>query len=170
MKLLVVRIDRTHPYNFGDPSRDEYIKGAASACWKVNRDNIEKCEYVVAVYKSIVVGVYKIEDRIEGYKATQKLQKLLSNITYPPYREYEILAHTCKNANEIRDKLGEYVSIFEQVVKVDIDNSHDFEKWQKRFFLILKKCDVKSLNSLIGKSLPYKNINVPKGSHIYHCW
>ena len=170
MKFLVVKIDKTHPYNFGDPAKDEYIKGAASACWKANKENIQKCEYAVAVYKGVVVSIYKIEDRIEGYNANRNLQKLLSNITYPPYRIHEIKAHACSSANEIRDTLKEYVSIFEEVVKVDINNPKKFEEWQNRFFLILKSCDIPSLNSLVGKRLPYKNINVPYGSHTYCCW
>lgn len=132
-------------------------------------DRLAQCDYLLAVYENIIVETFKIEKIYYGYEALENIEQLQKNITYPPYRKYEIKAHTCKSPEEIKEKLGAHISIFEKVVKIDIDNPKQFSNWKKRCFLILKDCDNKSLNSLVGKSLPYKPISNKFRSHTYCC-
>lgn len=165
---MVVRIDNTHPYNFGDPPKKEYIKGAASACWKASRKRLKYCEYLLAVYEDKIVDAFKIENKFYHDEVLENKIELQNHIKYPSFRKYEIEAHACKTPEEIKEKLGEHISIFKKVVKVDIDNPKEFSNWKKRCFLILKDCDNENLNSLAGESLPYKTISNKFRSHTYY--
>lgn len=122
---------------------------------------------MLSVYKGKIVEAFKIKKKFYGEEVSENKIELQNHIKYPPYRKYEIEAHACKSPEEIKEKLGEHISIFEKVVKVDIDNPKQFSNWKKRCFLILEDCDNESLNSLVGKSLPYKTVSNKFRSHTY---
>lgn len=132
-------------------------------------DRLEKCNYLLSVYENKIVEAFKIKKKFYGDEVSENKIELQNHIKYPTYRKYEIEAHTCNTPQEIKEKLGEHISIFEKVVKVDIDNPKEFSNWKKRCFLILEDCDNESLNSLVGKSLPYKTIPNKFHSHTYCC-
>lgn len=151
--IFIVSINRSHPFNFGEPPKDEYIKGAASGCWQADIKKLINCKYLVAIYENKVAGVFKIDKIIPASNAKEYIELLKKEIKYPHYRKYEMDAFTYENLDKMQKKF-KHMYIFEKVINIDFKSDKrykNFAKWKKRSFLILKDCDNALLANLKGE-------------------
>lgn len=168
-----VSINKSHPFNFGDPPKYEYIKGAASGCWQADKQKLGKCKYLVAIYENKIAEVFEIEKIIPAAKTKENIELLKNEIKYPHYRRYEIDALTYDSIDKMQKEF-EHMYIFEKVIKVDFKSDKrykNFIKWKNRSFLILKECNKEELNELKCQIVYTAKENAPilKGKPItYH--
>ena len=158
-KCLVVSINKSHPYNFGDPADLEFIKGAASGCWSTPYEKISKCRYLVAMYDNEVAGIFKIKKVIQAVDAVKNIDLLKKNINYPHYRHNEIDAFTCDTVEEVLENYG---YLFKKMISIGFKTEEDFKKWKKRSFLILEYCSFEEISQIVLLNEKTKFLEVTK--------
>lgn len=164
-KVLLVNIVNTHHSNrkeldtaLGELlcncekiSPEEKIQGAAQCFWLLDEKKVKRCEYVFAVSKGEVCGVFKFDKEKKLIRAPDvvaeldKLKQKGQYVNYPPYRDIEIKAHIHDELQKIKAmkyQLDINENSFQEALKqIPAIEEKDLKLWNNRKFLCLTPCD-----------------------------